>query len=227
MDFEFYQDTLHVACKRTIATDTVNLFLKLRADKWISFYEKKLSFEKFRTADTLSFNSLCSEGTAMNVGGYFFYAPIIGTVGINCMSYGSYWVNVDSTVNKMVLFKGDLIIGGKFKTGFTYNEKGGVTEELNGITKRMPWKLNINNETKLENQLSIYPNPLASGGKLKIGNDFVGKEYCLRSIDGKECNKGKVSSNNEIQLPTVASGIYIIEVQNAQGQKATSRLNVE
>ena len=226
MDFELYKDTLHAVCKRTILKDTLNLFLKLNDTGWTSFFTPKSFYILFRSSDILSFNTLCSEATAINMGGYFsFIRGMSG--GKNAIGFGSYWVDVDSTVNKMVLFKKELILGGKFKTGMAYDPYGGTSLELNGITKRLPWKLGIDNNTKDPIVFNVYPNPIASGKIIQIDNSFSATEYSISSIDGKLCSSGKMNSKNEIQLPQLATGIYLIKLQNAAGQKAKSKISVE
>lgn len=227
MDFELYKDTLHAACKRIITKDTLNLLLKLIDTGWVSFFSPK-PLMSFNSYDTLSFNTLCSETTILNMGGYFnVYWLMSG--GKNSISFGSIWVNVDSTINKMVLFKKELIMGGKFKTGMSYaiEDVPGTKVELNGITKRAPAKLSVSNINLEQTKLILYPNPAASGKSIRIENNIFATEYSISTIEGKQCSSGTISSKNEIQLPQMSAGIYLITLSNQSGAKVSSKLIIE
>jgi len=226
MDFESYKDTLHVVCKRQLLSDTLNLIQILSNNEWEPFYKSVTKYLGFRNADSLSFNSICVEKSAINFGGYFsFFKGMTG--GSNLISFDNYWINVDSTVNKMVLFKNELILGGKFKTGMEYTPYGGTKIEVNGITKRLRWKLDIPENFSKETTFKIYPNPIRSGGLLHIENTFGATNYSVSSLDGKQFSRGKMDNKNEIQLPQLATGIYFLEIQNPSGKTALVKINVE
>lgn len=227
MDFEVYGDTLHAACRRTIKSDTLKLLFKLTGDTWTNFFDSKPSYYNFFAShDTLSFNTLCQESSSLNLGGFF--TSISGmTVGQNTMAFGTYWLNVDSTVNKMVLYKDEMIVGGKFKTGRSYNYTGGEVVELNGITMRKQWTTSIINNNSPTTSLKIYPNPAQSGQIIHIDNSYFATEYSISTVDGKQCNKGKLVNKNEIQLPQLAAGIYFIELHNASGKRMATLLQIE
>lgn len=227
MDFEIYSDTLHVACKRTVKSDTLKLLFKMTGDTWTNFFDSKPKyFTFFASHDTLSFNTLCQESSSLNLGGYFTSMSSM-TVGQNTIAFGTYWLNVDSTVNKMVLFKDEMIVGGKFKTGRSYNYTGGEVVELNGITMRKQWTTSIINNNSSKTTLKIYPNPAQSGQIIHIDNSFFATEYSISTVDGKKCNTGKLGNKNEIKLPQLAAGIYFIELQNASGKRIATLLHIE
>ncbi|MES2479356.1 MAG: T9SS type A sorting domain-containing protein [Bacteroidota bacterium] len=227
MDFEVYTDTLHVACKKSIVNDSVQLLQKLYHNHWIGLFEPGTYFYMFGPkTDSLSLNTLCAETKAINLGGYFSASSGM-TWGSNTISFGSYWVNVDSTVNKMILFKNELILGGKFKTGMEYKKASFDTVELNGITKRLPWKLSIPEYKNQEVVITVYPNPVSSGKIITTENGFLASDYIISTVDGKQCASGKLSNRNEIQLPQLASGTYFINLRNTEGQSAKCRISIE
>jgi hypothetical protein len=227
MDFELYQDTLHASCKRAIATDTFQLLQKLNSDGWVSFFSSIPVWFYFKSSENLSFNTLCSEGSSINIGGYF--SSNLGMTYVNnVISFGSYWIDVDSTVNKIVLFKTELIVAGKFKKGMAYTLTGESSSvELNGITKRSPAKLSVVNAINENQTFNIYPNPVASGKTIMLDNSFSATEYNISSIDGKQYNSGKVNNRNEIQLPQLATGIYNIRLSNSEGTTIVKKLSIE
>lgn len=227
MDFEVYHDTLLAACKRMIVTDTLKVLLQLNSNSWSSYLDSKPGYFGFHsTADTLSFNSLCIEGAAISIGGYFHSYNGM-TSGHNSMAFGTYWVNVDSTVNKMVLFKDQFILAGKFKTGRSFNYTDGEVVELNGITSRKQWTTGVSNLNKQETKFNVYPNPVSSGKIVTIENSFFASDYYISTIDGKHCINGKLNNKNEIQLPQLAAGIYFISLLSKDGQSACSKVSVE
>jgi hypothetical protein len=225
MDFEIYKDTLHAACKKGIVNDSVQLLQKLYHNIWVNLIESG-SYLIGLEVDSFSLNTLCAESKAINFGGYFFASD--GMMwGLNTFSFGSYWVNVDSVVNKMLLFKGELILGGKFKTGMEYKKASFDTVELNGITKRLPWKLSLPESKNHEVVITVYPNPASSGKIVYVDNNYVTSEYTISTIDGKQCSIGRLSNIGEIQLPQLAAGIYFISLRNAKGDRAVSNITIE
>lgn len=227
MDFESYKDTLHVACKNIKSIDTFQLFQKLSGNHWVNFLEPGSYLYSFGPkTDSNSFNTLCAESKSINIGGYFtVYWGM--SYGKNTINFGSYWANVDSTVNKMVLFKNELILGGKFKTGMEYEKTKFDTVELNGITKRLPWKLSISENFSKESSFKVYPNPIQSGSIIHFENNIGATEFYISNIEGKLIQKGKLRSSNEIQLSQLATGTYHLEISNAEGKKASQKLSIQ
>lgn len=227
MDFESYKDTLHLVCKNIKSIDTFQLFQKLSGNHWINFLEPgSYSYAFGPKTDSNSFNTLCAETKSINIGGYFtVYWGM--SYGKNTINFGSYWANVDSTVNKMVLFKNELILGGKFKTGMEYTPYGGTKIELNGITKRLRWKLSIPENSNKETTFKIYPNPIQSGSIIHTENNFGATQFSISNIEGKLIQKGKLMSSNEIQLAQLSAGIYLLEISNAEGKKARQKMSIQ
>ena len=227
MDFEVYLDTLYAASKKGIVSDTAQLIQKLIHNHWTALFEPgTYSYTFGPKTDSVSLNTLCAEAKAINLGGYFAISYGM-TWGSNTFSLGSYWVNVDSTVNKMTLFKNELILGGKFKTGMEYKKASFEIVELNGITKRLPWKLNVPENEIREETVTVYPNPASSGKIITIENSFFASDYTISTIDGKQCSSGKLSSKGEMQMPQLAAGIYYISLRNADGLGGVSKITVE
>lgn len=227
MDFEMYQDTLYVVCKNIQSIDTFQLFQKLSGNHWINFLEPgSYSYAFGPKTDSNSFNTLCAESKSINIGGYFIVSWGMSH-GKNTINFGSYWANVDSTVNKMVLFKNELILGGKFKTGMEYEKAKFDTVELNGITKRLPWKLSIPEKSTKETTFKIYPNPTQSGSTIQIENNVGATQFSISNIEGKLIVNGNLSNKNEIQIPPIASGIYIVEISNTKGEKPYNKVTIQ
>ncbi|MFA6150958.1 MAG: T9SS type A sorting domain-containing protein [Chitinophagaceae bacterium] len=230
MDFEMYNDTLHAVCKRLIEKDTFNLFLKLKDDAWMSAFDAYFTKRSWLSSDdTLSFNTLCSEPKALNIGGRFINRPMLGSVSKNSMNYyGGYSTIVDSTVNKMILFKKELIMGGYFKTGMVSNGEGVVPyfKRVNGITKRIAYPVSITTFSKEPEAFTVYPNPAQSASLVKLGNTNAFTDYTLSQTDGKVIIRGQLNARTELRLPQVPAGIYFITLSNEGGDKV-SKLLVE
>lgn len=70
-------------------------------------------------------------------------------------------------------------------------------------------------DTFLENQVSIYPNPINKEGKLKInGSGF--NEYTISSVTGQVIQKGKINSfgSQTITLNHFNSGIFFLNLSS-------------
>jgi hypothetical protein len=176
----------------------------------------------------ISFNSLCVDNGSMMVGGNFNYSPGVGIVANNCVALNNSnfssgnWFLVDSAINTLVLFKGSLFAGGKFKYGDAM-----VGTILNGIARRggttsIP-------EIKNDYQLNIYPNPVM-GNRVIIENNFEANQFILTDISGRQLASLPLKGNTvkqEVVLPAVASGMYIIGISNTKGEKILKKVVVD
>jgi len=237
-DFQLFQDTMYAVCKQTSATDSVNLFLKLSSNAWYPAFTDTAYMARFArpSVDTsISFNTLCADSAALNMGGAFEYSPPAGVYASNCFNmalpgfYGTEnWFIVDSAVNKMVIFDSALIAGGKFKLG--YNGYYGPGIPLNGIAKRHV-SYDPASVAGLTNPrtLDIYPNPVTSSDEITIENNFSASHFALRGMDNKLITEGALKNSRQqtIMLPQLAACIYLIEVSNGNGGMIAKKITIE
>ncbi len=227
MDVEMFQDTLYAVCKRTNPTDTGGIFLLLRNGAWRSAFPSAYTVSDFYPYyGILSINALCNTGSSLELGGQFQYAPMMGISGANCYNIGDYgnWVAVDSAINKMVLFKGELIMGGKFKFG---NRGGwGGTFPVNGIAKRITPGVSVPSISD-KRFVSIYPNPVRAGSTVTIENNFGADHYTIHHITGKLQAHGPLTGKEQLQLGLVPAGMYMLTIYNEAGEKEVRKIMVE
>ena len=223
-DIELFQDSMYAVCKRTSPTDS-NLFQKLRNNAWVGI-DSILAGSFGPEFGLLSFNTLCAESSTLNMGGQFSFAEMIGYYYENCFNMGlTPSFNVDSAVNKMVLFNGDLFAAGKFKNGLNETNYSDTIVRLNGIAKRnLSWVQvpEIYTET-----CSIYPNPAIPESVVTIINNFHATRFTLRDIVSKVLATGLVHNERyELTLPDLMPGLYFIDLSNDNGAHVISKITV-
>ena len=157
---------------------------------------------------------------------------------------------LDGSIDKFAMFKGNLIGAG----GFTYSYipyTANKQDKLYGIfyhkkytpppPKILYWEkeygsnagiegdkpTGMSNINKVADECNIYPNPVSSGSTLSIKGDFGAKYLKLYDLVGKQVLKQTISNYNQVNLPSLAPGIYIAELSNAQGEKAVNKIIVE
>ncbi len=228
MDMEYYQDTLYAVCRHTHATDSTSLFMKLRTDGWhfgFAYAENIVGF--WRDDAPLSFNTLCGEAGKLNMGGRFFYYPMMGINGHGCFNIGDEgnWLDVDSTVNKMTVFKGQLITAGAFKKG---NGGGwsGYTVTLNNIARRAATSSVSQPVYGIAENISLHPNPARTGTQVATTAQWNGAHYRIADATGRTVAEGNVAQAT-IPLPNVPAGLYIVTVITTAGQKQTTKLSIQ
>jgi hypothetical protein len=221
-DFEVYGDTLYAVCKRTHATDTTSLIMKVRENTWHSAFPGESTIAGFQPyeGEVLSFNTLCAESGALNIGGRFKVVPFVGTYGYNCYRIDDYggWTVVDSTVNKMTLFGGELIMAGAFKTGGV-----GIPATLNGIARRVA--PNSVPDVKQNSITLIHPNPASSASEISFESGFNATGYSLRDITGRMLASGTLSTQ-QLTLPQLPAGMYLVTLKNDSGAQSVAKLIV-
>lgn len=226
MDFERYRDTVYAVCKQTDPVDTAILFLQLKGNRWEEPQDYYLDFTA--TGGAASLNTLCTDVSGLNLmaGGHFNYRPMVGTFADHCIAvreqeYGK-WFLVDSTIYKMTRFKGALYAGGAFK----YGQFSDVV--LNGITRSEKSTTGIPRvETPV--MLHLFPNPVA-GGQLTLRNDFGANACVLSDISGRILKKIVLYEDRheqQILLPALAPGIYLMSVSNAKGYASQQKMVVQ
>lgn len=234
MDFQTYQDTVYAVCNRTATTaDSNNLFLKLQNNSWSAAWPTSVSYGLAPNGGRLSLNSLCIADNKLMVGGNFRYLPMMGYLAENCMditpsgSGNGNWFLVDSAINKMVVYKGSLIAGGKFKMSQSpFSSKPPVI--LNGIARRSAWPNSVPGTPSL-NEFSLYPNPVKNTGTMTVKNNFDAKYFTVTDLTGKVIarNEMQVQATQTISMPALASGVYLIELANDKGAKVVKKFTVE
>ncbi len=226
-DIAVMGDTAYAVCRRTHATDTTTLVVKLRGNEWVSYWSSGYDLSGFHPGRSgeLSFNTLCAEGTMLNVGGSFSFSPFMGTSGANCIVLNGYdmWPITDSTVNVMTLFDGDLYFGGDFVTGNAGGWGGSVS--LNGIGRRI-LPAGISAGPEVESSFSVYPVPAVSGAYISIVSPSVTGHYSLQDMSGREVGQGMLGSSGKIQLPQLSAGMYMLKVQHSSGITETGKILV-
>jgi hypothetical protein len=219
-DFQKYNDTLYAACKRTSTTDSL-VFLKLKNNTWEGglVYDIPVGY---------SINTLCLDGNKLRVGGDIVYNPMMGTNISNAVNFsppyitGTDYMLLDSTVNKMVLFKGALFAGGRFKSG-----NGWSGTSLNGIARQTGGTA-VHDLPVADLTVDIYPNPISKGRTLTIRNSFKANHFTLSDINGRTITEGAISNaTEEVNLPSLAAGNYLLEIKDNANHKATRNLLVK
>ncbi|MCD6012391.1 MAG: hypothetical protein K0Q79_2253 [Flavipsychrobacter sp.] len=236
-DFEFYGGDCYAACKHTYPTDSVNMFLRLLGNTWYQGFADSnymLNFHPpyYDIAAKRSFNTLCVEGSYLNMGGQFAFAPMIGTGANNVFHMGypgmygtTSWFIVDSAVNKMVLFNDNLVAGGKFKKGYSDHY---THSTLNGIARRSAAELSAM-QTLSSKTLKVYPNPLNQNNELVVENNFNATHFVLRDLTGRLVAERDLTdeTRQKISLPVLSAGTYTAEFLTNGGAYIYRRLCVE
>ncbi len=229
-DIEVFGDTVYAVCSRTSPNDS-SLINKLRQNTWEQ-ESPYLTSVWYTASNSVSFKTLCMQADTLMIGGSFHLTPVVGNFSINCYSLlnpggSSNWFNVDSTINKMVLFKGELIAGGCFRSGsngsFTWNNNplNSIARKTYGATTSVPGK-DISHE-----KIVVYPNPYTAG-RLTIENNFGADKLTISDISGRPVASFRLKTGKEqILLPGLPGGNYVIELRNKQGTVITQKLIIQ
>lgn len=228
-DIKQYKDTVFAVC-RYVNSDT-NLIQKLKFGNWVN--HQKLTY---KAIEHLSFNTLCIDNDTMMVGGDFWYTRIAGSGFVFCSNITpdpsvvftkDINYRVDSFINKMVVYKGVQIAGGKFN----YDGLNKYVT-LNGIARRMWYwpplgfsKLTTSNTTSVK----VYPNPTLSNGTITIENEFNATRLVLTDISGRIVRTIELKnvSKQQVHIGDIAKGLYFAEVSNDSGVHAIQRIVVQ
>ena len=234
MDIGIYKDSVYAICKRTSATDS-NLLLQLdNAGNWKPF-SGGMNDYLVMGGGANSFNTFCVQADTVLIGGDFYNYNMMGPVIENCFNLFEYpsgmgskgnWFSVDDEINKMVIFKGSVIAGGKFDTGANW-AIGGTQERLNYIAKKVSRKTTAVKDIS-QSALITYPNPISPNAMLSIENKIGGKKCILRNITGaKVLEYSSRTPITKMQIPQLTTGVYLLELSNDNNEKATGRLMVQ
>lgn len=226
MDIEDYKDTLYAACKKV--TGNIELLKKLVNDNW----QSQTIFPSTSTQPIISFNTLCVDKDTFMASGNFTFSPLLGTYlknnvdltpYINSSMNAPYSFIVDSTINDMVVFKGQVIAGGLFTKGFSQLQPASnIARKVSEWSVSVP-AINTSNATGF----SVYPNP--SSGNITIENSIEATSLTVSDMSGKVLRvlpiggKGK----EQVSVKELAAGVYFLEIKNDKGQSAVEKLIIE
>lgn len=232
MDFATFKGSMYAVCAQTHPTDTTSVFLKLNNNEWQSLYaDASVFFPFIPFHDKLSLNTMFIDNNALLVGGNFMAAPDMMSMTANCTDItpapytpGNRYFYVDSVVNKMVWFKDELIVGGKFRNG--YSASGDVP--LAGIARRTLGPTHVQGHNRQPN-LRIYPNPLTENKTLQIDNVQELSQLTIYDITGRRIFDYMLqpSSKQSVKLPLYTSGMYILKVNDNEGPVYMDKLMVK
>lgn len=228
-DIEVYKDTVYALGRKKVNADS-SILNKLTGNTWTPVN----TWGNF-TFFPFSYNVLYADADTIMLGGDFEVSTF-NYFQLNCSDissfingqyYGNFrWTNVDSAVNTMVSFKNRLIIGGNFKKGDP-DDLTWFDVPLNGIAyKQNNGKNGIQTYRTNTYKIKLYPNPAKSA--ITIENNSGNGTLILKDIKGSAVLQEKINSSKQtIQLPALASGIYTVQVQNAEGQQVIQKLVIQ
>lgn len=156
-------------------------------------------------------------------------------------------IAVNGTINKLILFK-DVVFGagyfhdasGNYNIKYLFRKNGSYTnvpipspfpiekgspEVLDNLSFRTTSVTNIPQE---QYNLFISPNPVLSGTALTIKNNIDARKLTLIDINGRKVFSETLVANNErVQLPSLPSGMYTVELQNKSGEIVRDKLLIK
>lgn len=228
-DFVKFGDTVYAVCERTSPVDS-SLVNKLNGNTWQP--EAPYLTSNLVASQAKSFNTLCAHNDTLMMGGDFYLVPMVGNIATHCYSLinpakNANWFNVDSAINTMAVFKGELIAGGKFAYGAFGWGPGSV--RLNGITRKAYSSLtSIGDLQNATLELTVYPNPAAASGEVIVRNNFGSGTLIISDIQGKQIVTYPVSSSKmSVPVSQLAPGSYLFEITNKNGERATQKLMIQ
>ncbi len=232
-DFELFNDTLYAVCRQTSATDTLSLLVHLENGRWTPPHNSYFA-ETFKpVAGSKSFNTLFRDGDKLFLGGSFLYDALVGYYSQNNMSlradmmlsYGE-WTTLDGTVNTITRFKDYLIQGGSFRTdaGAPWMP---ATLNLNHITASHQAPTYVPG-TPAAAVFGVYPNPVRSGGRLRLTSGYSAGTFRILDLSGRKVSSGTIRSQaEEIRLPELAPGMYLLQLEDRGGSPLTGKFSVQ
>lgn len=233
MTIQKFNDTVYAGCKKITSSD--DIFKRLKNNNWDS-----LATWLGYSMDTLAINALCADHDTLMSGGSFFY-PAGPALGLgNSMSlrikgdtnfmgaeYRGVWFKVDSAINKMIVFKNDLIAGGKFKHSLFPVGPNLDTLMLNGIARKsMVPVLSVKKVKDDIGILMVYPNPASDVVNLELDKAMGNVRISIVDLTGKmiltqQENNVKYAQININSLP---AGAYILSMQDDKGNAAQYKI---
>ncbi len=259
MDVELFDSILRLACKGVSAKDS-NLFYSLNNNTWTSN-----TSPTDNSLQHLSYNTLCAYSIMqykfLFAGGTFqLYTNGPKVTEYNVAEVTNSYsgrlnvlknIGVDSTINKLVLFKGIIFGGGKFKqaavssnvqylfrSGASYTQPPPPKDttkyedpNMNGNTNSTAVKLYPTHTAQKvyegNNKVIIYPNP--ANKSITIENCEDATSVSIYNMNGQRMSIIELSSEplQKIKLPDLTSGLYSIEILNKNGTRIRQKLTIQ
>lgn len=215
-----YGDTLYAASKGGPTVDKEMLHV-LRNGTWINpgyFFSIPDT-----TVTDQAIITLCNSGDGFYMGGYFNVFAAFYQYNNSASLYTRRFsqgqssdIYTDSTIHKMIMYKGEMLVGG---------DMGGT---LNSIGRRIKTGVYLTVPAVQGKPLvvSVWPNPSSSGGKLFIETDFQVQQVQLYDALGRIVFTTTIERSNSISLPVLNSGQYSLLIQSRNGEQASKKLSI-
>lgn len=232
MDIGKFKDSIYAVCKKTSPTDS-NLMLILSGNDWLPLsHSPIITNMRYFINDSSVINTIAVQQDTLLAAGYFNIYGLMNTIENSVDVYNTNnWFLVDNAINKMILFKNELIIGGKFING-SYSMglvTPYLTTKLNHIGRKSYFSPTSVNDISGKNQsIKIYPNPVSANETITIENNISAKHALIKSISGTTVfETHSAQAIDKIQLPHLASGTYFLELRNNKGEKVVERVVIK
>lgn len=232
MDIGIFKDSVYAVCKKTSPTDS-NLMLTLSGNDWLPLSNSPLiTAMQYSVNDSFTINTIASQEDTLLAAGHFYMAGLMTDIVNSIDVYNmNNWFLVDNAINKMIVFKNDLIVGGSFINGHhkTNQMAPAYTTTLNHIGRKNNGPTtSVNDISAKSNLLKIYPNPVSANEKITIENTIGAKHALIKSISGATVFETySAQAIDHMQLPHIAAGTYFLELRNNKGEKAVSRMVIK
>ncbi|WP_118975865.1 T9SS type A sorting domain-containing protein [Taibaiella koreensis] len=225
LDFELFKGVLYAVCEQ-VTTGNTRLLLRLEGNEWRSQYDP-IGFPFQPVDGQLSMRTLLADGDYLLAGGLFTGNELVGTLVRNNadvspapgeQSKRFFWL--DDAVNKMIWFKGEMIVGGAFRNGFT--------GPVGSIGRRALLGTGISPSPEFHT-FSVTPNPV-TGSAVILRNGWGASGYSLLDMNGRVLAAGTLKEDRDeqqIRLPaTCVPGLYLMQLNNEKGIRANQKLLV-
>lgn len=179
--------------------------------------------------DKLAIYSFCTVNDHLFAAGDIRYTPMMGTGTLNCIEVGDTSLypgdafGLDSAIYTMVNYKGKFVAGGKFNKG----SAGWQYETVNSIAIQAS-AVNIK-VTGSEGRVGfeVYPNPV-NNSEITVENDFNATDITVTDIQGRVVATLplKQATKQQVTLPELYMGTYILKLTNDTGTTATQRISI-
>ena len=234
-DLAIYKDTVYAAGKYMAGGDSAHLLVRV-LDQGVD-----TSFYTFEYASSWSgiwhsnaiLNTLLPESNSIRAGGNFycntmhFASNNISFVNGNINNSDGFYVN--NTINKLVYFKNDIIIGGLFDYGKapSSTDMAGTPVKLNGIAKKVGMPVSVPSPVQQGSHVKLYPQP-AGNGELFVENNLTPGNFVITDMSGRSVCTGslRASAKQKVMLPSIAPGIYLFTLKNQEGAQ-TQKVTIE
>lgn len=203
-DFEIYQDTVYAVCKYTNGNSS--LFKKLYGNTWMAG-----SNVSFSSNGTLTYNAACALADTFIIGGDFYQTPmgmgyyISNSISASHNPYLAFdYFMADGAINKMIVFKNSIFVGGDFHTSWGNNDGIG----------------------RMNTGFKFYPFTAKAFSSVPICNSALVMAYAVASF-GIPPYKYLWSTGDTTATINVPAGAYTVVVTDASYNKDTATVTVK